>query len=170
MKNYKNDLVSRVIYLYDIYEGYMWKHDNVKLNILIQDNSIAFYLYDDKEELDNIVLSFSGKENNLYKYVGIRILLRIMDDVIVHRNDNEFHNRVLKSYLKIIVNDDSLLNVMKKLVDRQLLGIINNDSILVREIYDSVSNPLFYPVGVIKKLDQRISMTKKLLKNGVVVW
>ena len=169
MKNYKEDLASRVINLYDIYEGYMWKNDKVKLTILMQDNTIAFYLYDDKEELDNIVLTFSGKENNLYKYIGIRILLRIMDDVIIHRDDKEFHNRVLKSYLKIIVNDDSLLNVMKKLVDRQLLGIINKDSIFVKDIYNSVNNPIFYPSGVIKKLDQRIGMTKKLLKTGVVV-
>ncbi|MBQ2873279.1 MAG: hypothetical protein IJE89_04710 [Bacilli bacterium] len=169
MRDYKNDLVSRIIDLYNMYEKYMWIHDDVKLNILIQDNAIAFYLYNNKEEIDNIVLTFSGQENNLYKYISIKILLNMMKDVVVHRDENEFHNRVLKPYLRIIVNDDNILETMIILVNRQLLEIINEENNLVKDIETSIINPIFYPNRVIKKLDERIEITRKLLKNGVVV-
>lgn len=165
MKNYKNDLLNRIINLYNMYEKYMWMHDDVKLNILIQDNAIAFYLYNDKEEIDNLVLTFSLGENALYKYISIKILLEMMRDVVVHRDENEFHNRVLKPYLRIIVNDDKILEMMTLLVDRQLLGIKNVNTDLVKDIEREVINPIFYPNRVMKKLDERIGITRKLLKT-----
>lgn len=168
MRDYKIDLASRIIDLYNMYEKYMWMHENVKLNILVQDNQIAFYLYNDNEELDNIVLTFSEKENSLYKYISIKILLNMMKDVIIHRDENEFHNKVLKPYLKLIVNEDNILEIMTILVNRQLLGIINDNNNLIKNIETSIVNPIFYPTRVIKKLDERIGITRKLLKNGVV--
>ena len=147
MRNYKKDLLNRIIDLYNMYERYMWIHDDVKLNILIQDNSIAFYLYNLHDEIDNIVLTFDGKENTLYKYISIKILLMMMKDVIVHREENEFHNKVLKPYLRIIVNDDSILEIMTLLVNRQLLGIINDDTEIVKNIDREVINPIFCPSG-----------------------
>ena len=166
MRNYRDDLVNRVINLYNMYERYTWKHENVKLNILIQDNSIGFYLYDDKDELDNLVLTFSGKENNLYKYISIKILLEMLNDVIVYIDENEFYNSVHKPYLRLIVNDEDIFNIMKDLVDRQLLEFINDNTDLIRNIRTSVVNPFFYPNKVINKLDYRIRLSKKLLRNG----
>ena len=139
------------------------------LNILVQDNSIAFYLYNLHDEIDNIVLTFYGKENTLYKYISIKILLMMMKDVIVHRDENEFHNKVLKPYLRIIVNDDSILEIMTVLVNKQLLGIINDDTEIVKNIEKDAVNPIIYPNRVIKKLDERIGLTRKLLKDGVVI-
>ena len=166
MKNYKKDLVDRIINLYNMYEKYMWRHEEVKLNILIQDNTISFYLYNEKEEIDEIIFNFSEKENKLYQYISIKILLEILKDVVVHVDDNEFHNRVLKPYLKLIVNDESILEIMKKLIDRQLSEIINDNTDLIKGLCDSVVNPLFYPNKFMKQLDDRIGMSRKLLRNG----
>lgn len=168
MKNYKKDLSDKIIGLYNIYEQYMWRHEEVKLNILIQDNTITFYLYTDKREIDNIMISFTGKENPLYKYISIKILLEMLKDVVVHRDKNEFHNKVLKPYLKIIVNDDSVLKLMTLLVDRQLLEMINDDNDIIQNVKNSIINPMFYPKKVMNKLDERIGMTRKLLKTGVI--
>ena len=165
MRNYKNDLLNRIISLYDMYEDCMWKDEKLKLNILIQDNSISFYLYDDKSEVDNIILTFSDDEDSLYKYISINILLKMIKDVIIHRNGYEFTNVVLKPYLKLIVCDNSVLDIMIKLVNRQYLGINVFDNDLVNEINDCVLNPIFYPKKTIHKLDERIAMTRKLLRR-----
>ena len=58
MKIFKKDLVDRIINLYNMYENYIWRHKDVKLNILIQDNTLSFYLYNDKQDLDEIILTF----------------------------------------------------------------------------------------------------------------
>lgn len=165
MRNYRDDLVNRVINLYNMYERYMWKRDNVKLNILIQDKSIGFYLYDDKDELDNLVLTFSGKENNLYKYVSIKILLEMINDVLIYRSDNEFYNNVHKPNLRLIVNDEVIFNIITDLVDKQLLEFINDDMDVIRDIRNSIVNPMFYPNKVISKLDERIGMSRLLLRS-----
>lgn len=168
MKNYKKDLVDRIINLYNMYEGYMWRHEEVKLNILIQNNTISFYLYNDKETIDEIIFTFSDKENMLYKYISIIILLEMLKDVVVHRDENEFHNSVLKPYLRLIVNDDQILEIMSKLIDRQLSEIINDNTDLIKNIGDSVINPIFYPNKFMKQLDDRIGMSRKLLRNGEI--
>ena len=169
MKNYKNDLVLRVLKLYNMYERYIWKHDDVKFNILIQDNTISFYLYNNECDLDNIVLSFSGKENMLYRYISIKILMEMLSDMVVHIDESVFCNRVVKPYLRLIVNDENVYNIMKELVDRQLSEYINEDTDLIKNISNLVINPIFYPNKTIKSLDDRIGITRKLLKNGGIV-
>lgn len=164
MKNYKKDLLDKIIGLYNMYDGYMWRHEDAKLNILLQENTISFYLYNDKEELDNIILTFSGKENMLYRYISIKILLEMINDVIVHIDENEFHNSILKPYLKLIVNDDGIFEIMRNLVDRQMLEIISDDTDSVKNIRNLVINPIFYPTKVIRELDERIGITRKLLR------
>lgn len=169
MRDYKEDLVDRVIKLYNMYERYMWRYEEVKLNILIQDNTISFYLYNDKVDIDNIIFSFSGKENGLYKYISIKILMEMLNDVVVHIDENEFHNKVLKPYLRLIVNDYEVFNIMKELVDRQLLEFINENTDLIKNVRKSIINPVFYPNKFMKELDERIGMSRKLLKSGVSV-
>lgn len=164
MKNYKKDLLDKIIGLYNMYDGYMWRHEDAKLNILLQENTISFYLYNDKEELDNIILTFSDKENMLYRYISIKILLEMINDVIVHIDENEFQNSILKPYLKLIVNDDGIFEIMSNLVDRQMLEIISDDTDSVKNIRNLVINPIFYPTKVIRELDERIGITRKLLR------
>ena len=166
MRRFKDDLVNKIIDLYNMYERYIWKHDDVKLDVLIQDGAISFYLYNSICDFDELIVDFSKKEHGLYKYVCVRILLMLSRDCIIYQDDNIFYNNVHKPYLKLIVNDDVIKNVMSDLVVRQNTEIINENTDIISDINDSVEYLLFYPRKFMNKLDERIGISKKLLRNG----
>ena len=166
MKNYREDLVNRLIDLYRMYEEYIWKYDDTKIDVLMQDNTISFYVYNKEETLDELIVDFSNKENNLYKYVCLRILLMFINDCIVVQDDNIFYNNAIKPYLKLIVNDDDIKIMMGKLVSRQLVEFITEDTDIIKEMKHSVKFLLFYPTKFMNKLDERIGLSRKLLRNG----
>jgi len=167
MRDLKKDILDRITDLYNMYERYIWIHEDTKLNILIQDNTVSFYLYDDKKDLDEIVLTFSGKENKLYRYISVSMLLMMLRDMIVYRDEFEFYNNVHKPYLRLIVNDDEILEIMKILIDRQNSEIISDKTDVIKEISDGVPYIWFYPRKFINQLDERIGMTRRLLRTGV---
>lgn len=166
MKNYRDDLVNRLIGLYRMYEAYIWKHEDTKIDILIQDNSISFYVYNEEEVLDELIVDFSNKENNLYKYVCLRMLLMFINDCIVVQADNIFYNNAIKPYLKLIVNDEKVKKIMDLLIVRQLVECITEDTDIIKNMKHSVKFLLFYPTKFMNKLDERIDLSRKLLKNG----
>jgi len=166
MLDLKNDVLSRLIELYHMYEGYVLRHEDTKINILIQDKAIGFYLYNDKESIDEVIITFAGKENRLYRYISVSMLLILIRDMVVYKNYNEFYNNIQKPYLKLIVNDDKILEIMEELVDRQYHEIVNYRTDIVKEVSKSVPHTLFYPYEFMNRLDERISLSKLLLRAG----
>ena len=43
MKDFIEDLIGKLEELYNMYEYYMWRHDDSRLEVLIQDYGICFY-------------------------------------------------------------------------------------------------------------------------------
>jgi len=70
MRDYKQDLVDRVIKLYNMYERYIWIHEDVKLNILIQDNAIRFRVIANSNELYDQNLKMRINEENTSRTGG----------------------------------------------------------------------------------------------------
>lgn len=165
MRIFKEDLVNRLINLYNMYERYIWRHDGVKLDILMQDNSISFYIYNNKEDLDEIIIDFSNKENNLYKYVCLRMLLMLMRDCVMEQDNNIFYNKVHKPYLRLIVNDDKIKELMSGLIVRQEIELITVNTDVIKDMRESVKGNLFYPSKFMNSLDERIGLSKKLLRK-----
>ena len=166
MKNFSEDLVNKLIDLYRMYEVYIWRHDDTKIDILIQDNSISFYVYNSEDDLDELIVDFSNKEKNLYKYVCLRILLMLIKDCVIFQDDNIFYSNVHKPYLRLIVNDDKIKGLMGELVARQLVELITERTDIIMNVRNSVNLILFYPSKFMNKLDERIGLSRKLLKNG----
>jgi len=166
MRVFREDLVEKLVDLYNMYERYIWKFEDAKLDILIQDNSISFYVYNNEEDLDELIVDFSAKENNLYKYVCVRILLMLTRDCVISQEDNIFYNSVHKPYLRLIVNDDKIKDIMGELVVRQQIEIITENTDIIENIRKSVRFTLFYPSKFMDKLDERIGISRKLLRNG----
>ena len=164
MDKFLDNVVGSLEDLYYLYEDYIWKNKDSNLDVLIQDNTISFYMYKNREVIDELILSFDNKERSIYEYVSIRLLVILFGNVYIYNKDNLIYNNKHKSYLKLIVNDDDILNNMIKLIDMQ-------DDIVISDSLDmkiDVKNSFFrkrYSNDFIKQLDNRIDFSKKLLRR-----
>ena len=166
MNTYKKDLVETLIDLYNMYERYMWKHEDVKLDILVQDGCVSFYLYSSSDDLDEIIVEFTNRENAMYKYVSINMLLMLMRDCVMKVDGNIFYNTVHKSYMKLIVNDDEIRDIMVQLVNRQYTEFIGEDTDIVQNISRKVPFNIFYPNRFMNELEERIGISRKMIREG----
>ena len=166
MNTYKKDLVETLIDLYNMYERYMWKHEDVKLDILVQDGCVSFYLYSSSDDLDEIIVEFTNRENAMYKYVSINMLLMLMRDCVMKVDGNIFYNAVHKPYMKLIVNDDEIRDVMVQLVNRQYTEFIGEDTDIVQNISRKVPFNIFYPNRFMNELEERIGISRKMIREG----
>jgi len=161
MKSFTNELINRLNELYIIYEGYCWKCDDRKINILFQDNCIALYLNCGNDNVDEFILSFNNRENKLYQYVALKFFDMVLGDVFIYKECNQFYNKKHKSYVMITVGDEKLLTFINQLV-------FNQEEVYIHE---EINN--FFKVKPLKlcnakffdTLDERIDVSKKLLRG-----
>lgn len=165
MKNFEKDLVEQLSELYQMYENYMWKHEGSNLEVLIQDSTICFYLYDGSEVIDEIVLTFDSKENNLWNYLSLRVMLILFDNAVIYRDDNVLYNTVHKSYLKLTVNDDYILDMMDKIISMQYKVPIYGEMEFLEDMRKDLPWRL-YPNKFMKRVNERIGISRKLLRVG----
>ena len=83
MKNYKNDLVNRVIDLYNMYEKYMWMRDDVKLNIEIEEFGTSSF-----RVISHPTWFISGKEEEMLRQIIELILTKEKNFSLEKFNDN----------------------------------------------------------------------------------
>lgn len=164
MNKFLEELVSSLDNLYYMYERYIWNNSNSKLEVLVQDNTICFYLYKNKEVIDEIILSFDEDERLMYTYVCIRLLIILLGNVYIYNKDNLFFNNKHKSYLTLIVNDDDILDSMIKIISMQDDIVINEDMDMILDIKGSLARKK-YSKDFIKEMNNRIDISKKLLRR-----
>lgn len=169
MKKIADKISNKIEYLYELYELYIYKHNDTKINVLIQDNSISFYLYNEKQDLDELTITFSDKEYKLYTYLSIKTMLTLLGNVFIYTNDNEFYNNTHKPYLKLIVNDDKILNIINKIVINQENTIINENMEDIEKIKSQLPRR-YYSNQFIQNLENRIELSKKLLRSDSRKW
>ena len=88
MEKFLEEFVSSLDRLYYTYENYIWKNDDSKLDVLIQDNTISFYLYKKNDVIDEIIFSFDEKEKSMYNYLCVRLLVILLGNVYIYNKDN----------------------------------------------------------------------------------
>ena len=147
--------------LYQIYEMYIWKENNRNLIVIMNDNSIAFYLYNKNEVIDEFILSFSEKETKLYQYLCLKTLVIIFGNVWIKNNENSYYSNSYKDYVKLIVNDEVVNNMIKELIENQEKEYIDDNS-LINDISKQVNGKI-YKKSFINEIDKRIEITKKVL-------
>lgn len=165
MKQFIETLLNKLAYLYQIYENYIWKNEkeNIKLNILIQDNMICFYLYNKFEIIDEFFLTFDQKEQSIYKYISIRVMLNVLGNVLIHNDGYTFYNEKHKPYLNIIINDSNILESAIYITKKQSDEIINNNNLYIEKIYQNIPSKM-YPYTFLDSLEKRIEISKKILR------
>lgn len=165
MKDFILDMVNKLEDLYNMYENYMWRHEDSRLEVLIQDGSICFYMYKNDDVMDEIILQFDEGDKGIYAYLSIRLVIIMLGNVIIHVDDNVLSNKFHKPYLKVIVNEEGILDSICRIIKYQDKIVIRGDM----EILEKVRNILpriRYPKKFMKQLDDRVSLSRKLLRKG----
>jgi len=164
MEKFLEEFVSSLDRLYYTYENYIWKNDDSKLDVLIQDNTISFYLYKNNDVIDEIIFSFDEKEKSIYNYLCVRLLVILLGNVYIYNKDNVFYNDTHKTYLKLIVNDDNVLDIFKNIVSNQEDKVIGNNMDLVLRMRERLTRKRYYD-QFIYQVNDRIELSKKLLRR-----
>lgn len=164
MDNFIQDLVGKLEELYNYYEMYMWRNTNAHLDILLQDNTICFFLYDSDNLLDEFILSFDVRERRLYNYLCLRLMILTLGNVFIHRKDNIIYNDKHKPYLEIIVNDEELLNTFNMVINIQEKEVINSNTDIIKNIYKLIPKKR-YPSSFMDELGNRIEKSKRLIRG-----
>lgn len=164
MEKFLEEFVSSLDRLYYTYENYIWKNNASKLDVLIQDNTISFYLYKDKEVIDEIIFSFEEKEKSMYNYLCVRLLVILLGNVYIYNKYNVFYNDTHKAYLKLIVNDDNVLDIFNNIVSKQEDKSIGENMDLVLGMREKLTKKRYYN-QFIYQVNDRIELSKKLLRR-----
>ena len=165
MKDFIEDLIGKLEELYNMYEYYMWRHDDSRLEVLIQDYGICFYMYKDNEVIDEMILQFDDNEKGIWAYISIRLIIIMLGNVIINVNNNELYNMVHKPYLRVIVNDDGILDSILRIIKFQDKIVIHGKM----EILEMVRNCLprvRYSKKFMKNFDERVNISRQLLRRN----
>ena len=157
--NNPNVIIDKLNELYRLYEEYCWRYPELEMVVMFDSETISLYLNSQSDNIDTVCLSFNKREKKVYKYISLKFFNLILGDVFIYNNGNVFYNERHKPYLKLIVNDNDILNNINKLVVNQGITYIQNG---VEEMVPKV--PLkVYSKKFINEFDERISLSKKRL-------
>lgn len=169
MTNKIDIIVEKLIELFDIYERYIWSHpdDDLKIIISYSCNKISIGL-NKETEFENLVLSFTDKEKGLHNYICTSYLSKIFSNINIHNDEQNqtFFNQNHKPYLKVVVEDLSLLEDLKQIVEFQNSYQTENINILLKQGYKKLKrrerkiNKISLEV-----LEDRVELTKLLLRR-----
>ena len=164
MEKFLEEFVSSLDRLYYTYENYIWKNSDSKLDVLIQDNTISFYLYKNSDVIDEIIFSFDEKEKTMYNYLCVRLLVILFGNVYVYNKDNIFYNNMHKSYLRLIVNDESVLDIFDNIINNQEDSVIGENMELLLDMSEKLTKKRYYN-KFIYEVNDRVELSKKLLRR-----
>lgn len=147
-----------------LYEDIAWKDDRVRLDIFYQDEKIIMKLYNDMEVLDILELTFSDKERKKYIYYVMRHFISVIGNVKVYHEDSIFYNKKHKGYLRVIVNDQEIKELLMEYIRMQ--EEVQVDKIFDKKLYGEI------PLGQRKEskrvedaLKQRYEVTRRLFRS-----
>ena len=75
-----NDIWNKINELLMIYEGYLFFHEDSSLNIIIDNDTISFYLFDEEKE-DEFQIEFAGSDKKALKYISIKTIIKLFGNV-----------------------------------------------------------------------------------------
>lgn len=159
--NKVDDLGEKIKYLYEMYEENCWKNDGDKINIIFQDNCIAFYYISNKKSIDNFCLAFNKNERKVYKYLSLKLFDRVLGDVYIYKDNNNFYNKHHREYLNVVVNDNELLKIINEIV-------FNQEEIFINQTINRMfSKKPFkrYNTKFLDSIDERIMVTRRVLRS-----
>ena len=158
-------VVERIYYLLDLYENNLINNNDVKLNIIMQDNVIAIY-HNNIKYIDEFVLSFNEKEKDLYNYLCLKIIMKLFSKVVMHFDGYILTNPHHRENIKICILDDDIVKIVNYLISIQNDVFINDNLDIIKDLKKK-SKHKFFGLKELYLLNRRIEMSEKLLKRRI---
>ena len=157
MSEKKKDFIKLLEDLCFIYRDYVKKHDNSSLYVIINSNMVKMELYEDRELIDEFGLAFNHKEKNSYMYISIILMKNLFGSKIIYNRDNLLYSDGIDIKFDVMDQDvlDRMFSVMSIYRDVDFYDRIDYG----RKIRNKINRD-----RTAKLLDERINITKRLLK------
>ena len=157
MNNKKKDFIHLLEDLCFIYRDYIKKNNDSRIGVSISDNQIKMELYKDNELMDKFGLAFNQKEKNCYMYISFVLMKNLFGSKMIYSKDNVYYSDDIN--IRFNVLDEDLFIRMFEILDIyrtvDFYERIDNG----RKIRNKINRD-----RTAKLLDERINITKKLLK------
>lgn len=155
-------IYQKIAELIDYYESYLLKKEDATFNILIEEDTLSFYLSSDDKE-DIFIIRFDEKDKNILYYLSLKIIIKIFGHVIMHLDNITLYNNVHKKNIKINILNNEVYNLVEKMIEVQEKDFISEELTFIKDINKRASK--IYPSSFYKKLDERVNISKKMLKS-----
>ena len=163
-----NDLINKLLELYNIYESYVWNHekDDLKIYVFFKELNYKIDLFKDDKQVDSFEMKFTEKEKKLYNYIATRIFVYLFNNVKIQKdNSNKFYNNKHKPYLSLYVEDKKLLEELRAI--SVLLNGYNVDDV------NNILDTKYKNLKKYKKIDKqtialtndRLVISKRLIRS-----
>ena len=159
-------MVNKLYELFETYEEYIWKNEGCHLIITIDDREIVYYLSNKFDVIDKIGVSFSSKDEILFRYLAVRLFIKIFGNVMIHNNGMVIFNNSHMPYLNLIIENDWLMGEVNKMILMQEDVFINDRLPIVSSLERSLTRKQNC-VKTIDLLDDRIQKTRRKLRECV---
>ncbi len=157
-----NTIYLKIAELINHYEDYLLRNNDALLNIIIENDVLSFYLSSNDKE-DIFIIRFDEKDKNTLYYLSLKIIVKIFGHVIMHLDDLTLHNDAHKKSIKVDILNDEVYSIVKEIVNYQESVLCIEELPLVKDLDKKTS--MIYPKSFYKVLDERVNISKKMLKS-----
>ena len=158
-----NEIWNKINELLTIYEEYLFFHENSDLNIIIDSDTISFYLFDDEKE-DEFILTFDGKDKKALNYISTKIIIKLFGNVLIYFDGMTIYNKKHKKQININVLNEDVKQIVQEIVSIQEQEFINDDNKIVKDLKNKTKR-VIYPGKFMKILSDRVDISRKYLQK-----
>lgn len=155
-------VVDKLRILYELYEDYISRNDDVNLTIMIGNNKIDFHLFSGRMTIDECTLSFNNDEKVIYEYISIKFMINLFKNVVIHNDKIIFYNDKHMPFLKVVVLEDEMIAKMRTIMGIQENDFINEDMEIVTKIKKKIPRR-YYSNKDVMNVNNRIMVSKMML-------
>lgn len=157
-----NEIWKKINKLLTIYENYLFFHENSDLNIIIDNDTISFYLFDEEKE-DEFILTFDGKDKKSLNYISTKVIIKLFGNVLMYFDEMTIYNKKHKAHITISVLNEEIKQIVEQIISVQEQEFINDDNKIVKDLKSKAKR--VYPGKFMKILSDRVDISKKYLQK-----
>ena len=166
MRKYITKILEKLSELYDIYQRYCWNHEdkNISITITMEENEIIYRLSKQDEVIDEFLMSFNKREEELYTYMCVKLFAKLFDNMQVKKNDNIYINNFYRPHTNVIINDEKIRDLINNMQQNEYKNYIVDSNPTIKKLYKKI--PIWnHNKAVITKMGERIKLSKKLTEG-----
>ena len=164
----KQLIFDKISAILDYYDSYLTRNKGTNLVVTIKNNTILICVYiiikKEIKLVKGIRLVIPKKEENFYRYLAMKIIIKIFKYVVMHYEDHTLFNSIHLANKRIYIFDDYLEKQVKEIIKAQDSVFLNDDLQIMQDLI--TQNP---KVKGYRKIKKSLNLhLQKLLERGKI--